>query len=129
MDFLKLLACKYEELKQSDMKAVVVGRTSIVLVRSQDDSIYALRNVCPHKGPCLSDGMIDRGCSSERAGEYIYDGQTELLRCPWHSWEFDIKTGKSVINPEHVKVKTYAVTVEDGNVYVDIERSEKSVTE
>lgn len=102
------------------MKAVVVDNKAIVLVRSQDGSVYALRNVCPHKGPCLSDGMMDRGCRSDRAGEYIYEEQTELLRCPWHSWEFDIKTGQSVFAPAKVKVKTYAATVEDGDVFVEV---------
>lgn len=34
------------------------------------------------------------------------------LRCPWHGWEFDIKTGQSVFTPHKVRVKAYDVTVE-----------------
>lgn len=116
----KHLACRYEELSATGMKAVQLERKAVVLVRAGDGSVHALRNVCPHKGPCLSDGMLDKGCSGASAGDYLYEADTELLRCPWHSWEFDIRTGKSLFDPERVKVRTYTVTVEEGNVYVEV---------
>ncbi len=34
--------------------------------------------------------------------------------CPWHGWEFDIPTGRSVLNPHRVRVRTYEVRVEAG---------------
>jgi nitrite reductase/ring-hydroxylating ferredoxin subunit len=36
----------------------------------------------------------------------------EVLRCPWHGWEFDITNGHSVFNPHRVRAKSYDVTVE-----------------
>ena len=36
----------------------------------------------------------------------------EIVRCPWHGWEFDITTGRSVFNPHRMRVKTYDVAVE-----------------
>jgi 3-phenylpropionate/trans-cinnamate dioxygenase ferredoxin subunit len=36
----------------------------------------------------------------------------EILRCPWHGWEFDLTTGQSVFLPEGVRVKSYPVGVE-----------------
>jgi 3-phenylpropionate/trans-cinnamate dioxygenase ferredoxin subunit len=38
----------------------------------------------------------------------------EMLRCPWHGWEFDIKTGQSWCHPESVKARTYQVAVVAG---------------
>ena len=38
----------------------------------------------------------------------------EMLRCPWHGWEFDIKTGQSWCHPESVKARTYQVEVVPG---------------
>jgi 3-phenylpropionate/trans-cinnamate dioxygenase ferredoxin subunit len=35
-----------------------------------------------------------------------------MLRCPWHGWEFDIRTGQSWFDPTHVRVRSYKVTVE-----------------
>ncbi|HZP80657.1 MAG TPA: Rieske 2Fe-2S domain-containing protein, partial [Chthonomonadaceae bacterium] len=36
----------------------------------------------------------------------------EILRCPWHGWEFDLLTGRSLFNPHKIRVRTYEVTVE-----------------
>ena len=36
----------------------------------------------------------------------------EIVRCPWHGWEFDILSGRSVYNPHRMRVKTYDVAVE-----------------
>jgi nitrite reductase (NADH) small subunit len=117
---LQRFVCKYEDFGATRQKAVTVDNKAIVLVRSQDGSVYALRDVCPHRGPRLSGGMLDKGCSGETPGEYIFEQQTEVLRCPWHSWEFDIKTGKSVFAPEKVRVKTYPVKVEQGDVFIEV---------
>jgi len=47
-------------------------------------------------------------------GEYIWGREGEILRCPWHGWEFDLITGRSIFNPHKMRVKTYEVTVEPG---------------
>jgi nitrite reductase (NADH) small subunit len=44
----------------------------------------------------------------------------EILKCPWHNWEFDIKTGCSLFDPENVRIKTYNVKEEEGTVYVEV---------
>ena len=47
-----------------------------------------------------------------KPGEYIWARDGEIVRCPWHGWEFDITTGRSIFNPHKMRVKTYEVTVE-----------------
>jgi nitrite reductase/ring-hydroxylating ferredoxin subunit len=42
-----------------------------------------------------------------------------VLRCPWHGWEYDISTGRNLIDPSR-KLTTYPVTVEDGDLIVHI---------
>jgi 3-phenylpropionate/trans-cinnamate dioxygenase ferredoxin subunit len=42
----------------------------------------------------------------------------EILRCPWHGWEFEIKTGRSHVYP-HKKIHSYPVAIEDGLVVVE----------
>jgi hypothetical protein len=39
-----------------------------------------------------------------------------LLRCPWHGWEFDMRNGQSYFDPQRVKVRSYPVVVESGEV-------------
>jgi 3-phenylpropionate/trans-cinnamate dioxygenase ferredoxin subunit len=45
-------------------------------------------------------------------GQYVYGRSGEIIRCPWHGWEFDILTGKSIYDPHKCLVRTYDVTVE-----------------
>jgi nitrite reductase/ring-hydroxylating ferredoxin subunit len=47
--------------------------------------------------------------------EIVREG--EIIRCPWHLWEFEIATGRCLVDP-HVRVKTYPVAIEDGQVIV-----------
>ena len=45
--------------------------------------------------------------------EYVMEGR--VLRCPWHQWEFDITTGRTLARPER-RIRTYPVHISDGHV-------------
>lgn len=76
---------------------------------------YALINRCPHEGAALCLGPIMGRFEAPRPGEYRLTHQGEMLRCPWHGWEFDIRTGQSWCHPESVKARTYPVEVVPGS--------------
>jgi nitrite reductase (NADH) small subunit len=76
---------------------------------------YALKNVCPHQGAQLCLGRVT-GTTEARARpdgspevHWVRDG--EIIRCPWHHWEFEIATGRTVF-PSRNRVATYDVEVE-----------------
>jgi nitrite reductase/ring-hydroxylating ferredoxin subunit len=73
---------------------------------------YALRNRCPHQAAPLCLGSIKGMAMPSAPGEYVWAREGEIIRCPWHGWEFDITTGRSIFNPHRVRVATYEVTVE-----------------
>lgn len=73
---------------------------------------YALRNSCPHQGAPLCIGRLSGTKIATKAFEYIYAHEDQIIKCPWHGWEFDITTGRSIFNPHRVRVKTYEVTIE-----------------
>jgi len=75
-------------------------------------SYYALRNSCPHQAAPLCRGSIKGMTMPGKPGEYVWAREGEILRCPWHGWEFDILTGRSIFNPHRMRVKAYDVTVE-----------------
>jgi hypothetical protein len=37
-----------------------------------------------------------------------------MLRCAWHGWEFDMRTGQSYFDPQHTRIRSYPVEIEDG---------------
>jgi len=47
-------------------------------------------------------------------GEYTYTREGEIVRCPWHGWEFDIRTGRSYCEPERIRAKAYPVAAVAG---------------
>ena len=87
---------------------------------------YAVRNLCPHKSGPLCTGFIsgrmvaDLPPTTPGEGGLAYTDEGEIIRCPWHLWEFRITTGECLVDPT-VRVKTYPVTVEDGQIVVTYE--------
>ena len=75
-------------------------------------SYYALRSSCPHQGAPLCLGRIMGTTVSTGPFQLEYAREGEIIKCPWHGWEFDITTGRSVFNPHRVRVRRYEVTVE-----------------
>ena len=96
--------CGADALETGEKRAVEVGRRQLVVVRAEDGSFHVLVEVCPHQGARLSAGPL--------AGD--------VLRCPWHNFGFDIRTGSSVLEPERYRVRVYDVAVEDGDVVVEL---------
>jgi nitrite reductase/ring-hydroxylating ferredoxin subunit len=84
---------------------------------------YALRNACPHQGAPLCVGEVCGTAAPSPPGEYRWEREGEILRCPWHGWEFDLLTGRSVFNPHGTRVRSYKVTVA-GSTTQDRERVE-----
>ena len=83
------------------------GPAKIVTVAGREIGIFnvggeffALANRCPHAGGPLCAGRIVSAGAVRRAGQYRLARASEFLRCPWHGWEFDIRTGQSWCDPE-----------------------------
>src|ERR1700728_164876 len=64
------------------------------------------------KGEIL--GLLIGLAQSSDPGAIEYTRLGEILRCPWHGWEFDIRTGQSYCDPKRFRVKAYPVNVEPG---------------
>lgn len=105
------VVCRVEELRPGGRKIIEVDGKSIG-VFNVDGQFYALRNVCPHQFAPLCEGRITGTRLPSDVGEYKWGMDGQIIRCPWHGWEFDITTGKSIFNPHRVCVKSYEVVVE-----------------
>ena len=101
---------RVSELPPGERKIVEVEGRSIG-VFNVGGSFHALRNVCPHQGAPLCLGSLGGTALESAPGEYAWGREGEILRCPWHGWEFDVRTGRSVFNPHRTRVKRYEVSV------------------
>jgi nitrite reductase (NADH) small subunit len=81
-----------------------------------DGEFYALRNHCPHMGAPLCSGSIKgTGASRTRpsgAFEVEWGREGEVITCPWHHWEFEIRSGRTIF-PSKSRVRRYDVAVEE----------------
>jgi nitrite reductase (NADH) small subunit len=75
----------------------------VICVANVNGTITAMDNVCLHMGGPLGQGFIE--------GDKIV--------CPWHGWEYDLKTGVVSDDPKS-KLAVYPVKTENGDVLIEI---------
>ena len=76
-------AAKLSEIPAGSIKEVQVGGQAMALA-NVGGTFYAINNTCLHRGGPLGEGQLDG----------------KVVTCPWHGWQFDVTTGKTVQNPE-----------------------------
>lgn len=111
--------CPAAELPPGARRIIEVGDGRSIGVFNVHGNYYALRNLCPHAGAELCRGIVTGMNEPAGVGEFRWTREGEILRCPWHGWEFDILTGRSVFCPEKVRVATYETAVETFETGVD----------
>ena len=101
------------ELPPGTRKKVSVEHRDIVVLNIKGE-LFALSDKCPHKGASLCGGLLTGLVRSDGPGDYQYDRAGEILRCPWHQWEFDVRTGRSYCDPRRMRLMQFPVAVEAG---------------
>ena len=83
---------------------MLAGEQELCLAHCEDANFYALDDVCTHENFLLSQGEL-----------FEFD-----VECPQHGSRFNVKTGKVTGLPAVIPTRTFPVTVEDGDVYIDV---------
>ena len=99
-EFVKVASLS--ELAAGSAKAVEVKGKTIALFNVQG-TIYATDNTCLHRGGPLGEGEL----------------MGEVVICPWHQWEYNVRTGEMVGNSS-VKLATYPVQLEGSDIKVAV---------
>jgi pyruvate oxidase len=97
-----------DELPEGRVKTVTAGIHSMALTHI-DGGYYAMENHCPHQGGPLGEGSIEVG----------NDGQC-WLRCPWHGWDFDPKTGRPPGGHEDSGQTLFPVDAREDGIYIGL---------
>jgi nitrite reductase/ring-hydroxylating ferredoxin subunit len=106
----RYIVATVDEIPPGTRKVLEVAGRSIGVFNIQGE-FFALRNSCPHQGGALCEGRLSGFLIANRPGDYHYSRRGEILRCPWHGWEFDVKTGQSWFDPAKTRVRSYQVSV------------------
>jgi len=92
------------DVPRESLKSVLAGEQEVCLAHCEDDKFYAIDDVCTHENFLLSQGEL-----------FEFD-----VECPQHGSRFNVQNGKVTGLPAVVPTRTFPVTVEDGDVYVDV---------
>lgn len=115
---MKHVVAAVTDFGPGEMRVVEGEKASVVVVCTSHGEYYAVRAVCPHQGAELDQGQLTDLTVGDAPGEYRIADTGAVLRCPWHSFDFDVESGRCV-SDGRMRVRRYEVTVEDGKVHVE----------
>jgi 3-phenylpropionate/trans-cinnamate dioxygenase ferredoxin subunit len=101
------------EIPPGSRKRVTIDGRGVVIFNLKGE-LFALSDTCPHRGGSLAGGICTGLVESGGPGDYRYSRPGEMIRCPWHQWEFDIRTGRSYCDPRRLRILQYDVAIEPG---------------
>ena len=98
-------ACGIEDVGLEDVIRFDHEGRCLAIYRTADDRYFATDGLCTHERAPLTDGLVSGS----------------IIECPKHNGRFDFTTGKAKRRPACIDLKTYAVKVDSGTVFVLIE--------
>jgi nitrite reductase/ring-hydroxylating ferredoxin subunit len=115
------LVGKISEFKDGDRRIVFLGDHEIGVFR-ENGTFYAYSNYCLHQGGPACEGLtiakVEERIMPDKTSKGLYFSDTELhFVCPWHGYEYDIKTGECV-SDRRLKLRKYEVIEKGDEVYV-----------
>jgi 3-phenylpropionate/trans-cinnamate dioxygenase ferredoxin subunit len=98
--------CPVDDLPPGAMRMVAWEDLEIGVFNCAGE-LLAIEDRCSHDNGNLVEGDLDESdCTIE---------------CPRHGSRFDLRTGKPVTLPAYVPVDTFAVSVEDGLIKIEVD--------
>lgn len=76
-----------------------------VAIANVSGELFAFSNSCTHRGGPLGEGILTG----------------DVVECPFHAGQFNVKTGEVVAPPPQEPVQKYRVQVEGGEIKVALE--------
>lgn len=101
--------CALTDIPQLGARVIEGPKGDIALFRTSSDDVFALDDRCPHKHGPLSQGIVF--------------GKT--VACPLHNWQIALDSGEALA-PDVGGAHRYPVRVEDGRVYLALEKTRRS---
>jgi nitrite reductase (NADH) small subunit len=109
-----------DEFPPGSRHILEVGGRSIGIYHS-GGRLFAVQNVCPHALAPICERDLSGTFLPTPIGEdpeYALDGL--VLKCVWHGWEWDVRSGTSLFTGEKRRLKVFPIRVEKGDVVVTL---------
>jgi 3-phenylpropionate/trans-cinnamate dioxygenase ferredoxin subunit len=110
----KYVVAKVADIPEGGRVIVEAGGREIGIYRVEG-KFYGMLNRCPHLGGPLCQGGVVTEIYAPVPGDVRGNQDRVFVTCPWHNWEFDIRTGQSYWNPKGLRARPFPVGVEQGD--------------
>jgi len=97
-----------EDIPKLGARVVKTDTVDIAVFRTSSDSVFALKDECPHKKGPLSQGIV----------------HDNTVTCPLHNWRIDLASGQAK-GPDEGCTNSYPVKVENGRVFLGLLKQEE----
>jgi nitrite reductase/ring-hydroxylating ferredoxin subunit len=107
-----------ERFRIGEFQIVTVDDREVGVIRLPDGSFRAVLNACPHRGAPVCGGLVGGTwppCDRTRL-EFSLDQR--VLVCPWHGWQFDLRTGVELFRSRPARLRLFETSVDNGVVSV-----------
>jgi NAD(P)H-dependent nitrite reductase small subunit len=93
---------KLETIPLGQSRCIELDGTQVAFFH-EPAGLFAIDNLCPHRGAPLNDGFVTDG----------------YVTCPWHQWQFQLKDGicRNIPGP---RVAAYPVEIRDGAIWIEL---------
>lgn len=108
------VVARVSDIPPGERQRVMVGKRAIALFNIGGE-FFAIGDTCPHEFGSLCKGKLVGLAQSDSPGQYTLTRKGEFVKCPWHGWEFDIRTGQSYCDPQSVRVRTFDAATAKGD--------------
>ncbi|MFD1343844.1 nitrite reductase small subunit NirD [Litorisediminicola beolgyonensis] len=91
-----------EDIPVRGARKLKTAQGCIAVFRTDEATVFATANACPHKGGPLAEGIV----------------HGQKVTCPLHNWVFDLETGAAQ-GADEGRIATYAVKVAQGRILIE----------
>ena len=112
---------KAADFQNGERKIVFDGENEIGIFKESDE-FYAYSNFCLHQGGPACEGLtiakVEEQLGPDKTSRGLFFSEADLhFVCPWHGYEYDMKTGECV-SDRRLKLRRYKVVQKGDDIYV-----------
>lgn len=108
----KVFLCKQNEVEPGSLKKIANDVVGDLCVYNLEGEYFATLDMCTHATASLAEGFVE----------------DDLITCPVHWGQFNIRTGEAVAFPCEKHLRTFKISIEDGEVFANLdEHAEEAI--
>ena len=120
----KVLVARSEELPEQGRLVVDIDNKLSIGIFRLDNQLYAYANTCAHSvGPVCQGRILPRVVEVIDSAKTVHgqnrDTSDMHIVCPWHGYEYSIKTGRHAGDPR-IGLRSYPIHEAEGATYVEL---------